>query len=116
MIRKKELRKYYKTIRKKLYCPFNMKHILMSEFSNRVLDFLESNQDADINTIINYFGTPDEIVRNFDINNVSLKNKVKKRIIIERILFIIILVIIIVSSFIISKIIIDMGGTKIITN
>ena len=116
MIRKKELRKYYKTIRKKLYCPINMKHILMSEFSNRVLDFLESNQDADINTIINYFGTPDEIVRNFDINNVSLQNKVKKRIIIERILFIIILVIILISSFIISKIVIDMGGTKIITN
>lgn len=115
MIRKKEIKNYYKAIRKKLYCSITMKHMLMVEFSNRVSEYLDSNQEADINNIINYFGTPDEIVRSFDINNVSLKNKVKNRIIIERILFIMILVMILISSFIISKIIIDMGGTKIIT-
>lgn len=115
MINKKELRKYYSLIRKNLLCSINMKKVLISEFSNRVNEFIFENPNVDMQKIIDNFGSPDDIAKSFDTENIYLKKKAKKLLIIEIILIVLLLLLIIFSIYIIHEIIINLGGTIVIT-
>ena len=103
MIRKKELRKYYNLIRKNLFCSYNMKKVLISDFSNRVNDFIFKNPNVDIQKIMDNFGSPEDIAKSFDTENIYLKKKAKKLLIIEIILIVLMIVDLIVG-FLISAI------------
>ena len=115
MIRKKELRKYYNLIRKNLFCSYNMKKVLISDFSNRVNDFIFENPNVDIQKIMDNFGSPEDIAKSFDTENIYLKKKAKKLLIIEIILIVLILLLVLFSIYIIREIIINLGGTIVIT-
>lgn len=80
MVSKKDLRKYYKEIRKELTCSFRVKCEFISELKCSVKEYIHSNLDVEINDIINHFGTPNEIASNFsDINIKKLMRKANIR-------------------------------------
>ncbi|MDE5715584.1 MAG: hypothetical protein K2I42_05560 [Anaeroplasmataceae bacterium] len=112
---KKELKKYYNSIRKNLACSFNMKSVFISEFNSRVYDYLEENPNQTIENVIEYFGSPEEIAKSFDKDNEYYKSKARNRLILEIILITLLIVSILVSCFVICNILSTLGGDSTIT-
>lgn len=114
MINKKDLNKYYSSIKKNLSCSLNIKFIFIKELQERISDFLQDNPDSTMEIIIENFGTPEEIAKSFvDKDNEYYRKKAKKRLIFEIIFLIILIVVIAVSSFIIYSLIKNFVGGKI---
>ncbi len=115
MLIKKDLKKYYTSIKKNLSCSFNMKSVFIKELNNRVFDFLEDNPNATMENINENFGTPEEIAKGFDKDNEYYKRKARNRLIIEISLLILLVVAITISSIVICNILNDLGGDITIT-
>ncbi len=115
MLNKKELKKYYTSIKKNLSCSFNMKLVFIKELNDSVFDFLEENPNSTMENIIENFGTPEEIAKSFDKENEYYKRKSRNRLIIEIGLLALLVIAIIISSCVICNILNDLGGDIVVT-
>ena len=86
---KKQLNKYYRTIKKRLPCKMSDTKKLLSSLKQNVQLYLMSNPEATINDIYAHFGTAEEIASSY--LNEDNKGYISKRIFLKRI-FIVILV------------------------
>lgn len=55
---RKELRKYYRQIRKSMCCPYNIKRDIIKKLDADIQDYLSEHPEANISTIYEHFGTP----------------------------------------------------------
>lgn len=55
---RKELRKYYRQIRKSMCCPYNIKRDIIKKLDTYIQDYLSEHPDATIDAICEYFGEP----------------------------------------------------------
>lgn len=115
MINKKELKKYYTSIKKNLSCSFNMKSVFIKELNGRVSNYLEENANSTMEKFIEDFGTPEEIAKTFDKDNDYYKRKARNRLIIEILLVIVLIITISISSYLIYAIINELGGDIVVT-
>ena len=93
---KNELKRYYKEIRKKLNCGFHMKKFIMRKLKNDIKEYIESADNVTMSDIYQRFGKPNEILKNFDENElIQIKKKAKLLLIINIMLIIIIVFLII---------------------
>lgn len=58
---KKELRNYYRNIRRCLPCSGKLKKQILDDIKSQVNTYIEENSSADYNTIERHFGTPQQI-------------------------------------------------------
>ena len=79
------LKRYYRSIRKDLPCPYKTKKKIMQQIQESVGLFLEQNPDADFNAIQLHFGEPQTIALSYieDQNGPELlrKMRIKKSVI-----------------------------------
>lgn len=104
----KELKKYFKEIKKKLNCKSYLKQGFIAQFKENLNEYIESNNEEDLTMEIIYkrFGTPDEIANSFDdIEDLSKIREKRKRIIRSQIIAIMILITVIVILLVIAYII-----------
>lgn len=118
----KELKKYFKEIKKKLNCKSYLKQGFIAQFKESLNEFIENhnNEELTIENIYKHFGTPDAIAKSFDdFDDISeLKEKSKKYLItqiISCILSVIMLTVIIVLLFVVFDLF-DNGQREIIIN
>ncbi len=115
MLNKKDLKKYYTSIKKNLSSSFNMKYVFIKDLNDRISDFLEDKPNSTLENVTDNFGTPEEIAKSFDKDNEYYKRKARNRLIIEIILVIVLIITIAISSYLIYAIINELGGDIIIT-
>ena len=104
----KELKKYFKEIKKKLNCKSYLKQGFIAQFKENLNEYIESNNEEDLTMEIIYkrFGTPDEIANSFDdIEDLSKIREKSKRIIRSQMIAIMILITVIVILLVIAYII-----------
>lgn len=106
-MKKKELEKYYKQIKKNLPCSFFMKITFMSEFKKNVHDFISERSVSSLEEIINNFGTAEEISYSFkNMDNSHIKTKARLYLILSISLF----VLLILTTYILIEVIQSSGG------
>lgn len=105
----KELKKYFKEIKKKLNCKSYLKQGFIAQFKESLNEYIESHTEEELTMEIIYkhFGTPDVIAKSFDdIEDLSaLREKSKKYLIAQIISSIIIVIMSIVIAFLLVIII-----------
>ena len=74
----KELKSYFKSIRQGLTCSLNAKRAFTSMLKDRINDFLAENPEASFEDIVSNFGTPEEIISEFNSDKYSTELKRKK--------------------------------------
>lgn len=111
----KELKQYFKSIKYNLNCSNRLKVVFIKEFKNRVNDYLEDNPNANIEEIISFFGSAEEIANSFGNDTEFYKNKAKKRFFIELGLVIVLIFCIAIASYFILTLLNDLGGNITIT-
>ncbi|MCH5191558.1 MAG: hypothetical protein J1F23_05270 [Oscillospiraceae bacterium] len=72
-----EIKKYIKETKSLLFCDSKTLKSFLKDFENDVVDFADDNGVADIQQIIEHFGTPDQVARGF-FETTNLR-KIKKR-------------------------------------
>ena len=75
---KKELKTYYKSITQGLTCSLNAKHAFTSMLKDRINDFLTENPEASFADVVSNFGTPEEIVSEFNSDKYGTELKIRK--------------------------------------
>ena len=75
---KKELKTYYKSITQGLTCSLNAKHAFTSMLKDRINDFLAENSEASFADVVSNFGTPEEIISEFNSDKYSTELKRRK--------------------------------------
>ena len=111
----KELKQYFKSIKNNLNCSNRLKLVFIKEFKNRVNDYLEDNPNANIEEIISFFGSAEEIANSFGNDTVFYKKKAKKMLFIELGLVIVLILCIAIASYFILTMLNDLGGNTTIT-
>ncbi len=85
----KELKAYFKQIKKNLNCGFCLKQGFIAQIKEDVAGFIAEHNlhDVTMNDICSNFGTPDEIAKSFDnvVDVKSLKEKSQKLLLAEAI-------------------------------
>lgn len=109
----KEIKKYLKDIKKSLNCDFNTKKAFISILKNEISVYLLENQNANIENIINEFGSPEQFnynLKNYDYNLLTKKAKsyLKLEVLFITLSFILLVILIITILF--------LGGRTVITN
>ena len=74
----KELKSYFKSIRQGLTCSPNAKRAFTSMLKDRINDFLAENPEASFEDIVSNFGTPEEIISEFNSDKYSTELKRRK--------------------------------------
>ena len=74
----KELKSYFKCIRQGLTCSLNAKHAFTSMLKDRINDFIAENPEASFEDIVSNFGTPEEIISEFNSDKYSTELKRRK--------------------------------------
>lgn len=73
-----EVKRYLKRVKSSLPCSFTAKRAFIAMFKEQISEFLENFPDADINDIINQFGTPEAIASEFDLKDYTAEIKKQK--------------------------------------
>ena len=74
----KELKSYFKSIRQGLNCSPNAKRAFTSMLKDRINDFLAENSEASFADVVSNFGTPEEIISEFNSDKYSTELKRRK--------------------------------------
>ena len=101
----KELKKYFKEIKKKLNCKSYLKQGFIAQFKENLNEYIESHNEEDLTMEIIYkrFGTPDVIAKSFDdIEDLSKIREKSKRIIRSQMIAIMILITVIVILLVVA--------------
>lgn len=59
------IKEFQKLIYAKMPCDNNLKHVFWKEFQLRLKEFAEETEDLTVETLVEEFGTPEEIARHF---------------------------------------------------
>lgn len=105
---KKELKKYFREIKKNLNCGFYLKRGFMAQFKESLNEFIENHNDEDltIDIIYKHFGTPDVIAKSFDdIEDVSKLREKSSKLLMTEIITIIVSLVVVVFLMIIAYLI-----------
>ncbi len=104
MITQKEINRYIKDIKKELLYSSKQSREFLAGLRQNVCDFAAENENADMETVKEQFGTPEEIakVHISELAPVQIKNKVNIR---KVVIAVTIAVIILLSFFIIGTLI-----------
>lgn len=105
---KKDINIYLLEIKKGLKCGINIKKAFLSDFKNELVNYVDENPEVTIETIINEFGNPSQIITNFkSYDYIHLKKKMRINLFIG--IFFIILSILLIFALIYT--IYNLGGT-----
>ena len=74
----KELKSYFKSIRQGLTCSLNAKRAFTSMLKDRINDFIAENSEASFADVVSNFGTPEEIISEFNSDKYSTELKRRK--------------------------------------
>lgn len=100
---KKDINIYLLEIKKGLKCGINIKKAFLSEFKNELENYVDENPEVTIETIINEFGNPSQIITNFkSYDFIHLKKKMRINLLIEVFFIVLSLLIIIALIYIIN--------------
>lgn len=101
---KKELSGYYRQVEDLLLCDRKSKNAFLSDLKNDIDEFVQHEPDADFESILSAFGTPEEIAESFlknaDIASIKKKMNVKKILLFAVLAVVLVYVIFVVASFI----------------
>lgn len=76
-ILQKDVKNYVKEIRLLLFCDSKTKRSFLNDFKNDVANFADDNGITDMKDIIDHFGTPEQVAREF-LGTADLR-KIRKR-------------------------------------
>lgn len=101
---KNNLNAYFRNVEDLLLCNRKSKKAFLSDLKNDIDEFVQHEPDADFDSILSAFGTPDEIAESFlknaDIASIKKKLNVKKILLFAVLAVVLVYVIFVVASFI----------------
>lgn len=62
---KSQLKIYFRNIKKQLVCDRKTKNKMLADFENNVYDYIDNNPYTPFDKIVEHFGTPDSIAKEF---------------------------------------------------
>ncbi len=65
MAMQNEIKEYIKSVKKQIVCPTAESRQMLRELQANVSDFVQENPDADMVQIVEQFGEPEEIAKNY---------------------------------------------------
>ncbi len=65
MAMQNEIKEYIKSVKKQIVCPTAESRQMLRELQANVSDFVQENPDADMVQIVEQFGKPEEIAKNY---------------------------------------------------
>jgi len=75
----KDYRKYIRDIKSKMHCSSNMKLSFISDFNERIKEYIAENSNVTIEKIIEEFGDSDEIANSFNSRNDTKDLEIKAK-------------------------------------
>ncbi|MDD3171512.1 MAG: DUF6120 family protein [Bacilli bacterium] len=101
---KSELNHYIKSVKSEINCSSNLKLAFISEFKQRILEFLNENPECNINDVIQEFGSPQQISKGFEsqVNIEKLKKQAKKYFYIKIVAFVLLILLVVSCIFLIG--------------
>ncbi|MBQ8558685.1 MAG: hypothetical protein IJ439_01680 [Tyzzerella sp.] len=109
-ISEKELKKYFRKIRRSLVCDWKTKNKILKDLKNDVEEYLEQNPISSFKNITEHFGNPETIAEEFAIS--SGIDYVKKSRIHKALKMIVIIFLILASIFTIATSIVIIGNNN----
>lgn len=103
MIEKKELKHYYKEIKKNLICPYSTKKKILRELKENIDNYLLEFPNSDIEEIKEHFGTPENLGE-FLLEQDSAKKALNNNYFVKIIIILISIIILFATYNIYSKI------------